>query len=321
MNLRELIAKDLCIPESELISIMNSHHRLFRYFKIKKKSDPNQFRTLCSPSREARMLQMWIQTRILDQLKISKNSFAYVKGKSTSQNAHHHLRSKYFLKRDFSNFFPSIRFEDIQKVLEEHTEQLIIYKNHKGEINQLIRNFCFNSNGEMSQGFITSPAISNIVMKKFDEELMRKLKLLNSSTKYTRYADDIVISFSKMTLKREIEKIFADQVREWPSPKLRMNHAKSKFGIKASGSVHINGLKITHDNRVTLHRNYKDNLRSIIHRTSLTFDPAQCFRLIGHINYVRSVDIGFYTKIYVNHGNVIEKAKEIIGLQTNNNIR
>ncbi|WP_277291521.1 reverse transcriptase family protein [Streptococcus orisratti] len=157
-------------------------------------------RFISSPSEHLKIIQRWIVDNILVQKSISDVAHAYVREKSIFTNARVHVGNKALLKMDISNFFDSI---PITKV-----KEIFLSLGYNLAVSQVLADLCTN-NGYVRQGFVTSPLISNIILKDFDDKLINTLKKSCYSKyefKYTRYADDITIS-SKYKVKSKLKEI------------------------------------------------------------------------------------------------------------------
>lgn len=130
------------------------------------------------------------QNEILKQL--YKNcphpaNHGFVPGKSIVTNASHHIGRSYVLSMDIKNFFPSVTTDKVVKLLTRfYPNQLenlpvFLYKNH------------------IPQGAPTSPYLANFALYDFDQDFSTYLESYNAS--YTRYADDITVSFDEAPVK------------------------------------------------------------------------------------------------------------------------
>ena len=118
---------------------------------------------------------------------------AYIEHSSIVKNAKAHMYNDIFLFFDVKDFFPSISHNYlIQRLYKE--------LNNKGNAginscSKLVELCSVNDKG-LPLGLVTSPILSNIYMKEFDNIIYGKLKKMGlDNIIYTRYADDIVISF------------------------------------------------------------------------------------------------------------------------------
>lgn len=124
-----------------------------------------------------------------------RNSFAYQKGKSIKECVERHKHSISFLKFDIHKFFNSIQKKKLVKKLMKEFELDVIYK----EQISTILNTCF-AEEKMPIGLVTSPILSDIYMKEFDEQFSNEL---GCGYIYTRYADDILVSCSDIVSQEE----------------------------------------------------------------------------------------------------------------------
>ncbi|MFT5356040.1 MAG: RNA-directed DNA polymerase [Polyangiales bacterium] len=141
-------------------------------------------RTLHIPSGYTMGLQRKILVRILRDLKAHPAALGFEKGTSTALNASAHTRQAVVLKMDVIDFFRSTRSERIQDYFrsigwdEESAEILTRVTTHEGGL---------------PQGAPTSPALSNRVNFLLDVEITQRAGYRRAT--YTRYADDITVSF------------------------------------------------------------------------------------------------------------------------------
>ena len=250
-------------------------------------------RTLTIPSPELKKIQKYINDKILKLIPVSDAAMAYVVGKGIKYNAKPHVESNYILKLDISDFFGSIHFG---KVINN-----ILPKEYGIEFKTLLANLCMYK-GYLPQGAPTSPALSNIVMKKFDDIMIDYCN--NNSIKYTRYADDMTFSsIDKFNPNRIINKVKYLLEKYY---KMKLNDTKTVF-------LH-NGLKqdicgVIVNDHMQVSKSYRDSIRQEIyylnkygvdrHIYCLYYDkkidrvlkPYDYYiRLLGRINYVLSIN-------------------------------
>ena len=125
----------------------------------------------------------------------SKFSHAYTKNRSIYTNAINHLSNDVFIKIDVKNYFPSLNHKHLASSMHFELNKRRPNTISPEECRALISNSSISNIG-LPLGLIPSPVLSNIYMKKFDSLLYGKLKKLTyENIIYTRYADDIFISF------------------------------------------------------------------------------------------------------------------------------
>lgn len=174
------------IEERYLHSMTFSTGSFYRTFKIKKKS--GGYREISTPYASLREVQTWIKTNILDKIEIHKTATGFVKKKDIVYNARIHSGRDKLLKLDIKDFFPSISLERVVKIF-----STLGYPNN---VSFMLAKIC-TLNGTLPQGAVTSPSISNIVMKRYDTAMYSYAK--KNMLRYTRYADDIAVSGSMIT--------------------------------------------------------------------------------------------------------------------------
>lgn len=157
----------------------------YKEVKIPKKR-VGQFRKLSVPTEGLKYVQRWILDNVLYNIRVSKATTGFVRGKSIVDNARIHVGKECLVNIDLKDFFPSITYDDVF--------YLFKYYGYTNEVSFILSKLCTYQN-VLPQGAPTSPYISNILSYKLD---VRFLKLCEKiSADYTRYADDITISGSK----------------------------------------------------------------------------------------------------------------------------
>lgn len=180
-------------------------------------------------------------------------SKGYIKHCSIYDNAKAHMYNDYFLLLDIKDFFPSILHKQLEdKVFREIN---LLEKNQitQGECVDIVERCSVNERG-LPLGFITSPILSNIYLKEFDGIFYGGLKKLNlQNVIYTRYVDDLTISF-KGKIEKEISKIEKD-ILELANNLLKKYGLKLKdrktrlYSFNVSNHVKITGVNITRTNK------------------------------------------------------------------------
>ena len=150
-----------------------------------------KYRVVKIPKRNGKLRTLEIPNPLLDSFqhtllkvlscghKCSPYSNAYEKGKSIKLVAYLHSNKKLLLKLDIKDFFGHITVDLIKNK---------VFNYEKGDI--LAELCCYN--GHLPQGACTSPIISNLVMKEFDDELGKFCTERNIT--FSRYSDDMIFS-------------------------------------------------------------------------------------------------------------------------------
>ncbi|MDO5558500.1 MAG: reverse transcriptase domain-containing protein [Oscillospiraceae bacterium] len=173
----------------------------------------------------------------------------YVKGRSIYQNAKSHMYNDYFIKLDIKDFFPHICHK--QLIDKMYYEMNILEKDQISKLECInIIEKCSISNRGIPLGFITSPILSNIYLKEFDNIFYGKLKALElNNLVYTRYADDLTLSFKYNKANKCI--FLEDQIINIANELLKryglfLNKNKThSYNLNISNHVRITGINIS----------------------------------------------------------------------------
>ena len=181
---RELssLEQDLGISAKTLYAVSNNLNKHYRKAKLPKKS--GGFRNLSVPDEVLKSIQKRIAEVLLIHMPVSRYAKAYRFGSSTLRNAKHHVGKQVVLKLDILHFFDSIRYSTVKdKVFPEeiYAEPLRI----------LLTMLCYHKDA-LPQGAPSSPAITNIILYEFDEQLGQWCR--EHGIAYTRYCDDMTFS-------------------------------------------------------------------------------------------------------------------------------
>lgn len=176
----------------------------------------------------------------------SKYSKAYIKKRSIVTNAKAHMYNDVFLMIDIKRFFANISHRKLVDFLyfELNKKKNII---SKMECEELVASCSVGEKG-LPIGFVTSPVLSNLYLKEFDNIFYGRLKKYElNNTIYTRYADDLTISFKKDNIPteniiREIKIMASDLLKRYS---LKLNHKKDKtIYLDKSNHVRVTGINI-----------------------------------------------------------------------------
>ena len=156
-------------------------------------------------------LQRFIEERF--QANIHFTCHSYRTDKSIMTNAAPHIGNAVLIKLDIRNYFENITPNQVKKVLTLGSDTYAYHKNfqgfnryipeelsnakdyldYEGNFETLIK--LIHSDNGLPQGAPSSPIISNLVLAEFDHEMFLLVKSIGG--KYTRYSDDISVSFKQ----------------------------------------------------------------------------------------------------------------------------
>lgn len=246
----------------------NSPERFYRQFSIPKKN--GGIRIISEPLPNLKEIQKWILENILYNLKVSAYAKAYIPGKSIKDNVRFHRRQKKVLSLDIKSFYDCLTNWMVF--------QLFMENGYNESVAMMLTGLCC-LNGSLPQGAPTSAALSNLLMKKFDEIVGKYCK--EKEIRYTRYADDMTFSgdFDEVQVIRFIRK-------NLKSMGLKLN--KNKTRVRKQGQQQeVTGIVVNYKTQVpkTVRKEIRKNMYYI-----------QKYGLESHLNY-----IGTERKNYIGH--------------------
>ena len=233
---------------------MSNIEKWYQVKYIRKKGKIRRIVTYTDESMRARHVK--IKEYLEKKLIFSKFTKAYVSNSSIFQNAKAHMYNDVFMKLDIKDFFNSINHKVLLDIL---YAQVNVDRDQsevtKMEITKLIT-LCSIDRKGLPLGLVTSPILSNIYLKEFDNILYGKLKKMNlDNVIYTRYADDITISFKSANTLNEFLNLILKDVIDLVEIllkryKLKLNTNKiSMVNLNISNHVRITGISVTKDSK------------------------------------------------------------------------
>lgn len=199
---RELssLEADLGFSARALYSLSNSIENHYTHIKLPKKN--GDFRVLSVPDDLLKLVQKKIARVILGHYPISEYATAYRSGSSVQKNARKHINKEKVLKLDIKHFFDSIMYSTVK--------EKVFPAEHFSESNRVLLTMLCYYKDALPQGAPTSPVITNVIMRDFDELIGTQCKSKNID--YTRYCDDM--TFSGSFDEKEIIKLVSDELRK-----------------------------------------------------------------------------------------------------------
>jgi hypothetical protein len=284
--------------EVNMASFINKAPYSYKQFTIKKRSGGN--RLISQPTRETKALQYALIDLFFTKLPIHDIAYAYRPIKSPLKKlAQLHKDTDYSLKIDFKNFFPSINFDDLRKILESNKH----YELEKNDYDA-IRNICFlyrKGDWILSIGAPSSPIISNLVMYELDKCLKNLAIETNKDGKITRYADDIVFSSNDKEASDKFLNGVIKLLESTESPKLKLNNDKT-FYLSKANRRRVTGLILTPDGKVSIGRDRKRMIKSLVNSFKYgELDQEEIYKLQGYLNFVKDVEPEFYTRLVIKY--------------------
>jgi len=289
------MAADLGMLPSQLASIIKTAPLRYKVFTIPKRDGSP--RVVAQPAREVKAVQRWLINELRAQLPVHEAVMAYEPGTSIRKNAERHLHSRFMLKMDFSNFFPSISAEALRLHLELHCgDKYSLMDRH------VIVRACTwlpqrTSALQLCIGAPSSPLLSNSVMYEFDCAVSEKAQ--SEGVTYTRYADDITLSSADRGMLSEYVDFVSETLATLAYPMVEVNRRKTVHASRAGRRV-VTGIVLTPEGGMSVGRDRKRLARSMFHRRtlgSLTADESA--GLDGLLAFIDSVEPGFSDKLRI----------------------
>lgn len=252
-------AKECGLTKSELLSLVATAPKRYYVWNIPKRSGGE--RTICHPARELKVIQRYFVQKVLNGLPVHPSAMAYVAGSSIKENAKLHAESRVVMKLDFEDFFNNLVVDNWIKFASVH------FPEWTAEHIDFTSKILFWGAGSVAPvklaiGAPSSPLLSNCLLFDLDTKLSNFA--VSENLIYTRYADDITFS-SKGFL--DFDKVMgavkcALSDANWVN--LRLNAKKTRLASKKTNR-RVTGLVITPDNKVSLGRERKRKISSMVH--------------------------------------------------------
>lgn len=139
-----------------------------------------------------------------------------------------------------------------------------------------------------------------MIMFRFDVAMAQKATEVGAI--YTRYADDISVSASALDICLEVERFAISTLKAQKYWGLRLK--AEKRGLYGPGQRRmVTGLIVTPDKRVSLGRERKRNISSLVHKASLgRLTPSQMLELKGFLGFVHSAEPRFLETLKAKYG-------------------
>jgi retron-type reverse transcriptase len=239
------IEQDLGIPIKTLFSVSNSLSSHYKRVKIPKKN--GSFRELSVPDAILKKIQTAIARKILAYEPISQYAQAYKTGASVQRNASHHVGKKKILKLDIKHFFDSILYSTVK-------DKCFPAERFSEPIRILLSMLCYNRES-LPQGAPSSPIITNIIMRDFDEKVGKFCD--ERSISYTRYCDDMTFS-GDFDEKPIIEFVKAELFQYG-----YLLNSKKTTVVSSSGRQIVTGVVV--NEKMTVPAEYKSKIRQEVY--------------------------------------------------------
>ncbi len=240
-------------------------------------------RVIYEPCQTLKTVQRRINRWFLKDAPVSDFAFAYVKGRCILDNAKPHVSKPILLKLDIHHFFDNIHFESVFDIF----KSLGFSENFARLVAGLT-----TVDDYLPQGAPTSPALSNLFLKEFDEEIGEYCS--KNDIVYTRYSDDL--TFSMYRFNPDLVKFVREKLGAFG---LELNRKKSKI-ICGPLQKRVTGVVV--NNKPQVPRSYRHKIRQEMYYISkygldaslntrnITDKEKHVSCLLGQINFVLQIN-------------------------------
>ena len=260
-----------------LYALSNHPEAHYHALSVPKKS--GGVRRLLAPDPLMKQVQRNLLHHVLEGFSPSEAAMAYRRGVSAKDHAARHCGQRVVLTLDIQDFFDSITFPQVLA----RCFPIIYFPRPVGV---LLASLCC-AYERLPQGAPTSPAVSNLVMKPFDEHMLAWCGERNIT--YSRYCDDMTFSGDFKPAS-----VIGKTTGFLETMGMELNREKTVISSQA-GRQTVTGITV---NQVCqLPRDTRRKLRQEVHRvlrygTGET-DPVQSVRclerLLGRVSYLLQV--------------------------------
>jgi len=276
----------------------------YRVFRTRKRR--GGYRIICVPEPGLLRAQRWLNKFVLSNVPPHERSKAYATGSSILSCAHEHAGCQWLIKCDVQQFFESIseiqayrvfrslKYEPlvsfelariVTRTVESNGRMRLKRWRLKPRPHRGIQAYDDYQIGHLPQGAPTSPKLSNLAMRAFDENIdsiSREIDVV-----YTRYADDLIFSvhradFNRIEAQALIGKVFEEMTKIGLRPHASKTVIAPPGARKTVLGLVVNDLtpRLSRDfrNRLKIHVHYIDRFGIVKHARNRKFDSAIGFR-------------------------------------------
>jgi RNA-directed DNA polymerase len=288
------LAAESGLAEPSVAHLIRTAQFRYKVYKVPKRNGSGM-RTIAQPSREIKRLQSMSLELFLRPLPVHDAAHAYVRGRGIRTNASAHAKSRYLLKLDFADFFPSIQPEDFAWHINKYLPSMF----GPDEVRELGRLLFWLPKGEhqprLSIGAPSSPFISNSLL--FDVDVAISMAARNVGATYTRYADDLTFSTSIAHSLDHMASAVREIVRAAAYPRLTLNEAKTVYA-SMRGRREVTGMVIANGGAVSLGRDRKRKIRAMYHKHRLgQLNDKEEARLNGLLAFANDIEPQFLERL------------------------
>jgi hypothetical protein len=283
------------------------------FFEVRKrKKKNNKVRIIHAPSPKLKVLQR----RFADYFyNLKKKEFdanpqitGFLPGKCIADNAKPHLKKDWVVNMDIKDFFPSTDpfsiNEEFKKLPKTKNWRYWFKKNKPTAFNKMsakdLRNTMMickkESFYELPQGSPASPVLANYIAIKEVDEIVKEVCgfMTLDNVDYTRYADDITVSFNGTTNDRQLAEDLVRQVTNRLHGPYKIKEQKTVIKHKSQRQM-VTGVIVNGENP-RIDRRLMNNMRAAIHNTNKKNEELSP-EIRGMMSFIQSINKAQFNKL------------------------
>ena len=295
LNIRQTrhLYRKLGSDEAHVAQVLENPENYIRELEVVDRESQTR-RLVVEAIGDLRKLQNTLYREVLATgLSPSDCSHGSVPGKNIKSMVEVHRKSKFVLKADISNFFPSITSDRVYRLFQKELSC-------SPDVARIIARLATYKH-RLSLGLICSPIIANQILSVVDSRMTGLCDKLG--LKYSRFIDDLVLSgptdFHEMAVKDLVERILNEHGFD-------MHQQKTALG-ELDGTIEITGIRIRNGkfdvskSLVAKVERQLDNANSLSNNGPFDcwfFTPSQVLSRIRFVGWINAGRARMLTKRY-----------------------
>lgn len=266
-----------------------SYHYM-KFFQIKKNGKKREINSPCDALKAKQNNLKVLLEQEIDSV-LPPYVVGFRKSYNLKKNGDSHLGKKWVINLDVKDFFPSIN----KKILEK---EMIVFKDLLEKNGYLFSDFLeyVILNRAIPQGSPISPLLSNYIgYIRIDQKVYPYLlEKYGTELSYTRYADDITLSFNSFLKREEVIEMVNEVIKIVESDGLfKINPKKIQIMHNSQKQV-VTGVVV--NQKTSLGKKEKLRYRAIAHKLkNKQIDMTDVLQ--GKLAYINSIDPEYYQKL------------------------
>jgi retron-type reverse transcriptase len=300
--------------------LVSNSDKGYAYDIRRRRKKNGRFRTIYAPNEKLKTAQRefadWLQNHYKDKFTKNYQVTGFVPGKSIADNAKPHLNKDWVINLDVKDFFPSCgerfvsnTFSNLPKSKSLRyllsRQKPTAYKNSR--VGDLLDLTMISRNGkrELPQGSPASPVIANLIAIDYLDPMINNVMsdklggFAATQRAFTRYADDITISFNyRGSYKdgREIAKELVQEIEIQMTHNCHFDLKSNKTKIKHRSQQQIVTGVLVNGNNPRIERKLMNNIRAGIHNSKLDGRKVSD-EIKGMMSFIQSINKAQYDKL------------------------